>query len=87
MKETELSVFKTDRPILNIDRSVFKIGQREENIGRSIFSSQSSVLKNERIVSFTGLSEEHTEQSFLKEERREEEISLGTEKFLASWRQ
>jgi hypothetical protein len=80
MKETELSVFKTDSPILNTDRSVFKIGQREGNIGRS-------VLKNECIVSFTGLSEENTEQASLKEEKREEEISLGTEKSLASWRQ
>lgn len=87
MQETELLVFKTDSPILNIERSVFKIGQREENIGRSVFSSLSSILKNERIVSFTGLSEENTEQSFLKEEKREEEISLGTEKSLASWRQ
>ncbi len=69
MKETELSVFKTDHLILSTDSLVFKIGPREEDIERSVFSSRSSVLKNERIVSFTGLSEKNTEPSFLKEER------------------
>jgi hypothetical protein len=82
MKETELSVFKTDHLILSTDSSIFKIGPREEDIGRSVFSSQSSVFKNERIVSFTGLSEENTEQSFLKEERREEETLLWHRKIV-----
>jgi hypothetical protein len=82
MQETELSVFKTDSPILNTDSSVFKIRPREEDIGRSVFSSRSSVLKNERIVSFTGLSEENTEQSFLKEERREKETLLRHRKIV-----
>ena len=67
MKKTEWSEFNTEQREENT-------GQREKEIRRSISFSGVSVKEKRQPVFYSGLSEENTEVSSLKEDWREENI-------------
>jgi hypothetical protein len=74
MKETEPSILKTEWSEFNTEQREENIGPCEKEIGPSVSFSGVLVKEKRQPVFYSGLSEEKTEVSSLKEDWREENI-------------
>ena len=74
MKETEPSILKTERSEFNTEQREENTGQCEKETGQSISFSGTPKKEKRQPEDYSGLSEEETEASSLKEDWREENI-------------
>ena len=74
MKETEPSILKTEWPEFTTEQREENTGQCEKEIRSSVSFSGVSVQEKRQPEFYSGLSEEKTEVSFLKEDWHEENI-------------